>query len=62
MDLDFLFPYFGEDAFNNSYDMLKEFAEYLKPLKSKYKITLEMVDILPQHAEYMCHQLLIQKD
>lgn len=34
--------YFGEDAFNNSYDMLKEFAEYLKPLKSKYKITLEM--------------------
>ena len=22
--------------------MLKEFAEYLKPLKSKYKITLEM--------------------
>lgn len=42
MDLDFLFHIFGEDAFNNSYDMLKEFAEYLKPLKSKYKITLEM--------------------
>lgn len=34
--------YFGDEAFDNSFDMLKGFAEALKPLKSKYKITLEM--------------------
>lgn len=34
--------YFGSEAFENSFDMLKGFAEALKPLKSKYKITLEM--------------------
>lgn len=36
------FNYFGEDAYNNSYDMLKEFAEELDQYKAKYEITLEM--------------------
>lgn len=34
--------YFGEEALHNGDEMLKEFAAALKPLKEKYKITLEM--------------------
>ena len=34
--------YFGADAHNNNYDMLKEFAAELDKLRGKYEITLEM--------------------
>ncbi|MGN0328909.1 MAG: diaminopimelate decarboxylase family protein [Lachnospira sp.] len=34
--------YFGEEAYNNNYDMLKQLSSSLEPLKSKYHITLEM--------------------
>lgn len=34
--------YFGEDAGRNDFELLKEFARLLEPLRDKYKITLEM--------------------
>lgn len=37
-----MISYFGDDALNNDFDELKEFAGYLEPIKGKYKLTLEM--------------------
>jgi diaminopimelate decarboxylase len=34
--------YFGEDAFDDGMEALKEFAKLLKPLRAKYKLTFEM--------------------
>lgn len=34
--------YFGDDAYNNNFDMLQELADLLKIYKDKYSITLEM--------------------
>ena len=34
--------YFGEDIYNDNYDMLEEFATELNKIKHKYEITLEM--------------------
>lgn len=34
--------YFGEDIYNDNYDMLEEFAAELNKIKNKYEITLEM--------------------
>lgn len=34
--------YFGEDIYNDNYDMLEEFAAELNKIKHKYEITLEM--------------------
>ena len=34
--------YFGEDIYNDNYDMLEEFAVELDKIKRKYEITLEM--------------------
>lgn len=36
------YHYFGQDAYTNNFEDLKELAALLEPLKSKYKITLEM--------------------
>ena len=37
-----LVSYFGEEALNDGFDELKEFAALLAPIRSKYEITLEM--------------------
>lgn len=34
--------YFGDDAYNNNYDMLREFSNKLNQIRDKYEITLEM--------------------
>jgi diaminopimelate decarboxylase len=34
--------YFGEDAYHNNFDMLKEFSKKLDSIRNKYEITLEM--------------------
>ncbi|MDD3238881.1 MAG: alanine racemase [Lachnospira sp.] len=36
------FHYFGQEAYENDFEELKELSSYLEPLKSKYEITLEM--------------------
>ncbi len=38
----FMVSYFGEDAYNNNYEMLQEFLTELKKVKKNYHITLEM--------------------
>ena len=37
-----LVSYFGEEALNDGFDELKEFAALLAPIRGKYEITLEM--------------------
>ncbi len=34
--------YFGEDAYHNNFDMLKEFSKKLDSIRDKYEITLEI--------------------
>lgn len=37
-----MISYFGDEALKNDFEELKEFAGFLAPIRSKYKITLEM--------------------
>ena len=53
--------YFGDAAYDNKYDMLKELAALLENYKAKYSITLEMGRFIASECGYYCTEVVDRK-